>query len=112
VHIQIQVTAETLDERHRPALRLAPSQPGLAQQKAAERTVDDRKRLAHRNRVGASDSIYTMNAGIPSYGISGVAIDHDDVRAHGRDERVPVDSFYTGVEFYYEFLKKLTTHKT
>ncbi len=30
VHIQIQGTAETLDERHRPALRLAPSQPGLA----------------------------------------------------------------------------------
>jgi acetylornithine deacetylase/succinyl-diaminopimelate desuccinylase-like protein len=60
--------------------------------------------------TGASDSIYTMNAGIPSYGICGVAIDHDDVRAHGRDERVPVESFYTGVEFYYTLLKQLTTH--
>jgi acetylornithine deacetylase/succinyl-diaminopimelate desuccinylase-like protein len=59
---------------------------------------------------GASDSIYTMGAGIPSYGICGVAIDHDDVRMHGKDERVPVESFYTGVEFYYRFLKKLT-HK-
>ena len=57
---------------------------------------------------GASDSIYTMAAGIPSYGICGVAIDHDDVRMHGKDERVPVESFYTGVEFYYQFLKKLT----
>jgi acetylornithine deacetylase/succinyl-diaminopimelate desuccinylase-like protein len=57
---------------------------------------------------GASDSIYTMAAGIPSYGICGVAIDHDDVRMHGKDERVPVESFYTGVQFYYEFLKKLT----
>jgi acetylornithine deacetylase/succinyl-diaminopimelate desuccinylase-like protein len=58
--------------------------------------------------TGASDSIYTMMAGIPSYGISGVALDRDDVRAHGKDERVPVESFYTAVEFYYEFLKKLT----
>jgi acetylornithine deacetylase/succinyl-diaminopimelate desuccinylase-like protein len=59
--------------------------------------------------TGSSDSIYTMNAGIPSYGISGIAIDRDDVRAHGKDERVKADSFYTGVEFYYQFLKALTT---
>ncbi len=61
--------------------------------------------------TGSSDSIYTMSAGIPSYGISGVALDRDDVRAHGKDERVKVDSYYTGVEFYYEFLKALTTGK-
>ena len=61
--------------------------------------------------TGASDSIYTMSAGIPSYGISGVALDRNDVRAHGKDERVPVESYYTGVEFYYEFLKKLTAHR-
>jgi acetylornithine deacetylase/succinyl-diaminopimelate desuccinylase-like protein len=59
--------------------------------------------------TGASDSIYTMSAGIPSYGICGVALDRDDVRAHGKDERVPVESFNRGVEFYYEFLKTLTT---
>jgi acetylornithine deacetylase/succinyl-diaminopimelate desuccinylase-like protein len=62
--------------------------------------------------TGASDSIYTMTAGIPSYGICGVALDRNDVRAHGKDERVPVESYYTGVEFYYEFLKKLTTHRS
>jgi acetylornithine deacetylase/succinyl-diaminopimelate desuccinylase-like protein len=59
--------------------------------------------------TGASDSIYTMSAGIPSYGVSGIAVDRDDIRAHGRDERVKVDSYYTGVEFYYLFLKALTT---
>jgi acetylornithine deacetylase/succinyl-diaminopimelate desuccinylase-like protein len=59
--------------------------------------------------TGSSDSIYTMTAGIPSYGISGVAIDRDDVRMHGRDERLKVDSYYSGVEFYYQFLKALTT---
>jgi acetylornithine deacetylase/succinyl-diaminopimelate desuccinylase-like protein len=60
---------------------------------------------------GASDSIYTMMAGIPSYGINGVAIDRDDVRAHGKDERVKISAYYQGAEFYYEFLKALTTRK-
>jgi acetylornithine deacetylase/succinyl-diaminopimelate desuccinylase-like protein len=59
--------------------------------------------------AGASDSIYTMSAGIPSYGICGVAIEREDDRAHGRDERVRIDAYYTGVEFYYQFLKALTT---
>ena len=58
--------------------------------------------------TGASDSIYTMMAGIPSYGICGIAIGRNDSRAHGRDERVGIDSFYQGVEFYYLLLKELT----
>ena len=59
--------------------------------------------------TGASDSVYTIAAGIPSYGVSGVALDQDDVRAHGKDERVRVGSFYDGLEFYYRYLKALTT---
>ena len=50
-----------------------------------------------------------MSAGIPSYGISGIAVDRDDIRAHGKDERVKADSYYTAVEFYYLFLESLTT---
>jgi acetylornithine deacetylase/succinyl-diaminopimelate desuccinylase-like protein len=57
---------------------------------------------------GASDSIHTMAAGIPSYGFFGTAIDRDDVRAHGRDERLRVDAFDDGMEFFYRFLKILT----
>jgi acetylornithine deacetylase/succinyl-diaminopimelate desuccinylase-like protein len=59
--------------------------------------------------TGASDSIYTIAAGIPSYGICGIAIDSDDVRAHGKDERLRVSSYYEGVDFYYRFLKALTS---
>ncbi len=59
--------------------------------------------------TGASDSIYTVAAGLPSYGISGVAIDQDDIRAHGKDERVRVAAYYEGVEFYYRYLKALTS---
>ena len=43
--------------------------------------------------VGASDGIYTNAAGMPTYGVSGIAIDLDDIRAHGRDERVRIESF-------------------
>ena len=59
--------------------------------------------------TGASDGIYTNAAGMPTYGISGVAVDMDDVRAHGRDERLRVESFYQGVDFYYRYLKALTS---
>ncbi len=58
---------------------------------------------------GASDGIYTMMAGIPSYGVNGVLIDRDDVRMHGKDERVKIESYDRGVEFYYLSLKALTT---
>ncbi len=61
--------------------------------------------------VGASDGVYTNAAGMPTYGISGVAIDFDDDRAHGRDERVRPGSYYDGVDFYYRFLKAVTSPK-
>jgi acetylornithine deacetylase/succinyl-diaminopimelate desuccinylase-like protein len=47
--------------------------------------------------------------GLPTYAISGEAIDRDDIRAHGKDERVRQDAFYNAVEFYYRFLKMLTS---
>lgn len=58
--------------------------------------------------AGASDSIYTTAAGMPSYGISGMAMDRDENRAHGRDERIKVADFDTGCEFFYLYLKALT----
>jgi acetylornithine deacetylase/succinyl-diaminopimelate desuccinylase-like protein len=59
--------------------------------------------------TGASDGVYTNAAGMPTFGISGVAIDMDDVRAHCRDERLRVEPFYQGVDFYYRYLKALTS---
>jgi acetylornithine deacetylase/succinyl-diaminopimelate desuccinylase-like protein len=58
--------------------------------------------------TGASDGKLTMAAGIPTYGFSGMGIDEDDDRAHGKDERIGVEAFYTGVEFDYLYLKRLT----
>jgi acetylornithine deacetylase/succinyl-diaminopimelate desuccinylase-like protein len=56
---------------------------------------------------GASDSKYTMAAGIPSYGIGGMGIEDGDSRAHGRDERIGVGAYYQGVEFARRLVKAL-----
>jgi acetylornithine deacetylase/succinyl-diaminopimelate desuccinylase-like protein len=56
---------------------------------------------------GASDSIYFAQAGIPSYGFSAIALERNDVRAHGQDERLPIDSYNKSVDFFYAYLKTL-----
>jgi len=58
--------------------------------------------------TGATDGLYVRNGGIPVYGVSAIFDDPDDVRAHGRDERVPVKSFYDANEFWYRMLKALS----
>jgi acetylornithine deacetylase/succinyl-diaminopimelate desuccinylase-like protein len=61
---------------------------------------------------GATDINSWRNAGIPGYGVSGLMIDPDDLRLHGRDERVPVKSFYDAQEFTNRLVKRLTTPRT
>lgn len=58
--------------------------------------------------TGATDGIFLRNAGIPTYGIDGAFGDMDDVRAHGKDERVEVKQFYEGLEFQYRLIKALS----
>jgi acetylornithine deacetylase/succinyl-diaminopimelate desuccinylase-like protein len=59
--------------------------------------------------VGATDAIYLRTAGIPTYGVSGVFIDVDDVRAHGKDERIGVKEYYEGAEYMYQLIKALSS---
>jgi acetylornithine deacetylase/succinyl-diaminopimelate desuccinylase-like protein len=59
--------------------------------------------------TGASDGRYLREAGIPTYGVQGFFGDRDDVRAHGRDERMLVRSFYEGQTFLYELVKAFST---
>jgi acetylornithine deacetylase/succinyl-diaminopimelate desuccinylase-like protein len=42
---------------------------------------------------------------MPVYGVTGIAYDPDDVRAHGKDERILVRSFSEGLEFAYQIAK-------
>ena len=55
--------------------------------------------------TGFSDDRQTRNAGIASYDINGVWQDIDENRAHGRDERIGVQSFDESVEFTYRLIK-------
>ncbi|MEA2238084.1 MAG: hypothetical protein QOC81_2808 [Thermoanaerobaculia bacterium] len=57
--------------------------------------------------AGASDGLYLRNAGIPTYGVSGLFGELNDSRAHGKDERVRIDSFYESVQFLYVLVKRL-----
>ncbi len=57
--------------------------------------------------TGASDGKFLRLGGIPTYGVSGIFNDLDDIRAHGRDERVLAKSFYEGMEFQYQLVSEL-----
>ncbi len=57
--------------------------------------------------TGATDGKRLRSAGIPVYGVSGLFSDDDDVRAHGKDERIGADEFYKGLEFMYRLIKTL-----
>ena len=58
--------------------------------------------------TGATDSKYFRAIGIPAYGVSGIFGDPNDGRAHGRDERIAIKSFYDGQEFLYRLVEELT----
>ena len=62
--------------------------------------------------TGATDSQPFRVAGIPAYGVSGIMGDVDDIRAHGRDERIAIKSLYDGQEFLYRLTKLLSSTRT
>jgi acetylornithine deacetylase/succinyl-diaminopimelate desuccinylase-like protein len=50
--------------------------------------------------VGATDAVFLRAVGIPTYGATGIFGDPEDLRMHGKDERVLVKSFYQAQEFH------------
>lgn len=58
--------------------------------------------------TGATDGLYLRNAGVPVYGFSGLFIAIDDVRAHGKDERILITAFDQALDFTYDLLKRMT----
>ena len=59
---------------------------------------------------GATDGLYFRNAGIPVYGVTGIAMPVDEKRLHGRDERIPVKSFGEGVTFATALMRRVAAH--
>jgi acetylornithine deacetylase/succinyl-diaminopimelate desuccinylase-like protein len=58
--------------------------------------------------MGATDGLYLRASGIPTYGVQGLFMERNDIRMHGRDERMSVQSFYEGQTFLYELVKALS----
>jgi acetylornithine deacetylase/succinyl-diaminopimelate desuccinylase-like protein len=61
--------------------------------------------------VGATDGVHTTAAGLATYVVGGESLERDDIRAHGQDERIGVQNFYRGVDFYYEYLRAVVNYK-
>lgn len=62
--------------------------------------------------TGATDGLYLRNVGIPVYGVSGLFGDIDDVRAHGQNERIRIESYFEGQEFLYQLTQALSRSDT
>lgn len=100
----VAVTVETDSPQSPPS----PMRPDIeAAVRAASTAVGPNLPLIPTMETGATDGLYLRNAGIPVYGLSGIAIDTDDVRSHGRDERVSVGAFERGQEFAYQLIRNL-----
>lgn len=62
--------------------------------------------------TGATDGLYTRNAGIPTYGVGAIFEDLNDSRAHGRDERVGVEEFHAASAFWHEMVKRIASARS
>jgi acetylornithine deacetylase/succinyl-diaminopimelate desuccinylase-like protein len=60
--------------------------------------------------TGATDGLSFRQQGVPTYGITGTAVDLDDVRMHGKDERMAARDFYDGLEFEYQLVKAISSN--
>jgi acetylornithine deacetylase/succinyl-diaminopimelate desuccinylase-like protein len=57
--------------------------------------------------TGATDGHWLRAAGIPTYGVSGIFSSPGETNTHGRDEKLRVKSFYDGVEFLDQLVRRL-----
>jgi len=57
--------------------------------------------------TGATDSHWLREVGIPSFGVSGLFSLPGETNAHGRDEKLRVKSYYDGLEFLDQLVRRL-----
>jgi acetylornithine deacetylase/succinyl-diaminopimelate desuccinylase-like protein len=55
----------------------------------------------------ATDGAIISAGGIPTYGVSSTFSKESDVFSHGLNERLPVESFYKGLTYYYVLMKEV-----
>jgi len=60
---------------------------------------------------GGTDGMHFRTAGIPTWAISSVFMDPDEMFAHGLNERLPIKAFYDGLDHWTIILKELAGKK-
>ena len=97
-----------------PVAEARPSPPSPLRPDVIKAVTDSiRKRhpgvdLTPQMSTGATDGLFFRSVGIPVYGVSGAwIISPDDERAHGKDERIPVKSFYEELDHWHDIVKAL-----
>lgn len=56
---------------------------------------------------GGTDGMHFRNAGIPTWGVSGIFMNPDEMFAHGLNERVPLKAFYDALDHWSVIIKDL-----
>lgn len=59
---------------------------------------------------GGTDGMHFRSVGIPTWGISSAFMNPDDMYAHGLNERMPIASFYGGLDHWSIILRELAGH--
>jgi acetylornithine deacetylase/succinyl-diaminopimelate desuccinylase-like protein len=61
--------------------------------------------------AAGTDAIYLAEAGIPTYGLSGMFVDPDLSNIHGLNERIRVQSLYDGRDFLFSLVKLFSAER-
>ena len=56
---------------------------------------------------GGTDGMHFRKAGIPTWAVSGLFMNPDEMYAHGLNERVPVKGFYDALDHWSIILREL-----
>ena len=56
---------------------------------------------------GGTDGMHFRSAGIPTWAMSSVFMNPDEMYAHGLNERLPIKAFYDGLDHWTIILKEL-----
>ncbi len=56
---------------------------------------------------GGTDGMHFRKAGIPTWAVSGLFMNPDEMYAHGLNERIPVKAFYAALDHWSIILREL-----
>ena len=96
---------QTYEATESPISRLRPDVVA-AVKKAVHQRYPDVKVIAYME-SGGTDGMHFRKAGIPTWAVSGLFMNPDEMYAHGLNERLPIKAFYDALDHWSIILKEL-----